>query len=216
MAKFFIYPNPLDSLTQIQHDNGWTADLNPDVDSNGRQGKSVEVPANTPNGHGARLVVSHSNKVTSSNRGFFVYDESAKAWRLQVDDVTLADVVIIEVPVDPPPTDTMPTDPAGIINYTYKHGKFDLTTKEGCGKFTEACCTNLHEYHHTAWGHVRKNPGQNQYNGHAVDAVMLLIDDLDGTKAGIYDIIVSSESSSAKPAFNYAGPSNPSLWYYPA
>jgi hypothetical protein len=65
------------------------------------------------------------------------------------------------------------------------------------------------------WGHVAKNPGQNQYHQHAVDAVMLLAN-AGNTGAGIYDIIYSSASPEAKPAFNYAGPPDYNLWLYPA
>jgi len=53
-----------------------------------------------------------------------------------------------------------------------------------------------------------------------VDAIQLLAahTNLDGTvtTAGIYDLIVSSESSDAKPSFNRQGDPAPNLWYYPA
>jgi len=109
----------------------------------------------------------------------------------------------------------MPSDPAGIVNWTYKHGTFNLGTKEGCGKFTEACCTNLHTTHSALWGHIRKSGAQNQYNGHAVDAVQLS-SAVGGTNAGIYDLIFSTESPQAKPTFNPVGDPRPDLWYYPA
>ena len=57
-----------------------------------------------------------------------------------------------------------------------------------------------------------KSPGQNQYNNHAVDALYALY----GNDAGVWDIITSSVSSSAKPAFNDAGEGNPEEWRPPA
>jgi hypothetical protein len=62
---------------------------------------------------------------------------------------------------------------------------------------------------------VKKVGAQNNYNGHAVDALQLLKDTKD-TKAGIYDIIFSSESPEAKIVFNRADDPAPNLWYYPA
>jgi hypothetical protein len=73
----------------------------------------------------------------------------------------------------------------------------------------------LHTESSGYWGHIAKQPGQNQYNGHAVDAVMLPLN-IPGTAAGIYDIIFSSVSAEAKPVFNMAGPPEYEKWYYPA
>jgi hypothetical protein len=44
-------------------------------------------------------------------------------------------------------------------------------TKESCGEFTERVVLELHNIDPN-WGHVGKRPGQTQYRGHAVDAVM--------------------------------------------
>lgn len=73
---------------------------------------------------------------------------------------------------------------------------FDLSTKVGCGRFTEACAVSLHT-RDPRWGHLRKNPGQINYNGHAVDAVLYL-DDVPGQSQAI-DIIVKAEVSGAYP-----------------
>lgn len=84
-------------------------------------------------------------------------------------------------------------------------------TEEGCGRFTEACCAALHEIN-PQWGHIKKVGAQNQFNGHAVDAIQLLA----GEQKGIYDIIVDSESPNAKPSFNRKGDPEPALFFFPA
>ena len=60
------------------------------------------------------------------------------------------------------------------------------------------------------WGHILKTPGQNQYNGHAVDALMCLA----GPDNGIWDIVHDSVSPNASPQYIYKGPADPNLWYY--
>lgn len=218
MSKLIVYPDPLDSVVRIESDSGWFGILTPYTHTDGRKGQAVDVPDDIQSGWGSRLTVSHGAKVTFSNRGFLV--NQSGAWRFLLDDVTLLDVPKPCPPCpDCPPVDpphNMPSDPKGIIDWTFTHGTFDLASKDGCGRFTEACCTNLHNGHAAAWGHVRKSGAQNQFNGHAVDAVMLLVPHQDGTRSGIYDLIFSSESTSAKPTFNYAGAVEQSLWYYPA
>lgn len=219
MSKFIIYPEPLDSTCTIESDSGWVGILSLYTHTDGRKGQAIEIPEGIISGWGSRLIISHEGKVTFNSRGFLT--EGFDYWRFELDDITLLDSPkpcpeIPPTPVPIPPTDPMPLDPKGIIDWTYKHGSFNLVTKEGCGKFTEACCTNLHDGHSAAWGHIRKTGAQNQYNGHAVDAVMLLVSNQDGTNAGIYDLIFSSESASAHPSFNYAGSVMQNLWYYPA
>ena len=44
-------------------------------------------------------------------------------------------------------------------------------SRESAGEFTELVVDDLHA-NDERWGHVGKREGQNQYNGHAVDAVM--------------------------------------------
>lgn len=216
MSKLIIYPDPLDSVCKIESDSGWSGTLSPYTHTDGRKGQAVGIPDAIQSGWGSRLTVSHGNKVTFSNRGFLV--DLSDSWKFLLDDITLLDVPkpCPDCPPVDPPHDGMPLDPKGIIDWTYKNGKFDLSTKDGCGKFTEACCTNLHDGHSVTWGHVKKSGAQNQFNGHAVDAVMLLVPNQDETRAGIYDLIFSSESTNAKPTFNYAGSVEQNLWYYPA
>jgi hypothetical protein len=86
----------------------------------------------------------------------------------------------------------------------------DLTTKEGCGRFTEACCAALHAVN-PLWGHIKKSGAQNQFNGHAVDAIQLLA----GEGNGIFDIIFDSESPSAKAQFIRKGDPEPALFLRP-
>jgi hypothetical protein len=142
-------------------------------------------------------------------RGVLVYPDATRAY-LQCDDFTLVDL-----PTTPPvpPPNPNPSSPLEVINGVYATGAYNLATKTGCGQFTEECCRQLAALWGTPpWGHVAKSAGQNQYNAHAVDAVMSLY----GSDHGIWDIITSSVSSSAKPAFNRAGDSNPELWRPPA
>lgn len=221
MAKLTIYPTPLDSRCQLQHDSGFSVDGKQGNDENGRPCQYFDIPDSTPNGWGSRLVISAPNKITFMNRGLLLFagaqNHTVEKWLFFLDDIILADVPppIIITPPNPNPPNPMPSDPKGIIDWTYANGHFNLATKEGCGQFTEECCKNLHNNNSISWGFIRKIPPQNNYNGHAVDAVMLLVPK-DSTSAGIYDIILSSESSDARPAFNYVGPANKDLWYYPA
>jgi hypothetical protein len=84
-----------------------------------------------------------------------------------------------------------------------------------CGAFTEAACAALHTEQSAAWGHIKKTPPQNLWNGHAVDAIQLA-GGVNCAPAGIYDIIHDSLAPTASPAFNHKGPADLSLWYFPA
>ncbi len=50
-----------------------------------------------------------------------------------------------------------------------------LVTVDDIGRFTEAAAVELHKTDRR-FGHLRKNPGQTQYNGHAANAVLYLSD----------------------------------------
>lgn len=84
---------------------------------------------------------------------------------------------------------------------------FDQTNPLGRGGFTEAAVTAMHAIN-PLWGHIQKNPGQNRYNGHAVDACMWKRPD--GTMGEIYDII----STVPHWLFISANAANLALWYY--
>lgn len=218
--KLIIFPTPLDAQCVLTHDSGWAIAGVPDTHPTGRPGQSFTIPPNTPNGWGARLTMGAAGKVGLNQKGIlWLNDGMIYPWTpgqeaaFAADDFTLADLpapIVIPCP-DPEPN----ADPFTLIRGVYATGKHELLTKAGCGKFTEACCVELHNRHSLKWGHLRKSGAQNQYNGHAVDAVQLLVD-VGDFKAGIYDIIISSESPDAKPACNWADPPNPSQWYYPA
>lgn len=144
---------------------------------------------------------------SSSQRGLLTLpNDGNPEYTFALDDIR-GSVTVTPIPPPVYPTGT----PEQIINQVYQQGDFDLATKEGCGLFTEACCDALH-HSDAMWGHIKKNPGQNQWNGHAVDALMLLA----GDACGIYDIIFDCESPNAQPTYQYKGEPDHSLWYYPA
>lgn len=207
-----MYTDPIGARVEVHADNGTVALGVPQTGQARDDTQFVTIPFDT-GGMGAQINITAEGRIPFEGRG--ILKASTGKVSIEMDDFHL--------PVAPAPTPTppdtggggggeMPSDPFGIINWTYTNGHFDLSTKEGCGKFTEACCTNLHDNLSQMWGHIRKNPGQNQYNGHAVDAIQLAA----GTGTGIYDIIYSSESYEAYPTYNLKGPADLSLWYYPA
>lgn len=90
---------------------------------------------------------------------------------------------------------------------------FNLSTKDGCGIFTDAVARLL-KSKDARFGHLKKNPGQNQYDGHAVDAVLYL-SDTPGQSVAV-DIIFSSETPEAKPSWGLDVPRySPSDWRDP-
>lgn len=52
------------------------------------------------------------------------------------------------------------------------HSKFNMTTNEGCGKYTEAWVVYAQDNGYPKVGHLKKSGGQTQYNGHANDAFL--------------------------------------------
>jgi hypothetical protein len=215
--EFYFYTTPIGSELELRTDAQGSYVANPHTD-NRPDGQVIILPQDLET-QGANLVINSEGYEEFSVRGILkpslvcphcatVLETQAFFW---LDDVHLKEKESAPppTPIPPPTTSNRPED---IINEVYATGKFNLYTKEGCGLFTEACCVELHNRNNNMWGHVKKNPGQNQFNGHAVDAVMCLA----GEENGIWDIIVSSESSSAHPAYNRAGDIKPELWYYPA
>ena len=210
--SFVLYPTPLSSRVTLTPD-GAPASLGQAYTApDGRPGQVCYVGDTVASGHGAALLVEANGHIPFTGRGFLILEGGVA--RLQVDDVTLTPEPAAPPTPEPGPPQTGGT-PEEIIQRVYSNTRPNLATAAGCGKFTEDCCDALHNEHSTMWGHIAKSPGQNQYNGHAVDALMLL-GNAPGTSAGIYDIIFSSASPEAKPAFNYVSPPDYSLWYYPA
>lgn len=216
--ELIIFTTPANTQGVLRLDGGIALNSHPAVFL-GRQGIGFTCPDATPNGNGAELTLLAANKVTIRQRAIlwirvpdFIYpwvgDQQAA---FAIDDFTLPDVPGPVIPPGP----IGDKHPQEIIQVVYNTGLYNLTTHDGCGQFTEACCTALHEQHSSSWGHVRKQGAQEQYNGHAIDAVMLLNSMPDCDRA-IYDIIVQSQAPDAHPGFNFASPVNASLWYYPA
>jgi hypothetical protein len=86
-----------------------------------------------------------------------------------------------------------PPNRRNLVDTVFTRGGFDLRTKGGCGLFTEAIVWELEQRESGQWWHLKKSAGQNNWHGHAVDAV------LHGPTGYAIDVISSSESSSAKP-----------------
>lgn len=82
--------------------------------------------------------------------------------------------------------------------------------QNGRGKFTEVVVDRLHALD-PRWGHIRKNPGQNQFNGHAVDAIVWK--NPDGVTGEGYDIVTGSGT----PTWGFSGRDADvlELWVYP-
>jgi len=80
----------------------------------------------------------------------------------------------------------------------------------GRGMFTEVVVRALHDVD-ARFGHVGKDPGQNQYNGHSVDAVDFKNDD--GVTGEVYDIV----SGGGAPGWGFSERNEDNLrrWRYP-
>lgn len=78
---------------------------------------------------------------------------------------------------------------------------FDMSTNDGCGQYTESWVASARAHGFNKVGHLKKNPGQTQYNGHANDA--FLYNEPDPTLLRAVDIIFAAE---ATPPYS---PSNP-------
>lgn len=90
-------------------------------------------------------------------------------------------------------------------NFFHDHSsKFDLSTNEGCGKYTEAFVKSARNLDPRI-GHLKKNPSQTQYNGHANDAVLYPtgVSSIDGEIYHAVDIIARAEQK--KPWCDFVG-----------
>lgn len=82
------------------------------------------------------------------------------------------------------------------------NSKYDLSHAEGCGKYTEAFVQHAKNNGFDSCENLKKNPGQTQWNGHAVDA-FLWAEPFSETNS-LYqacDIIAAAESPDAN--FNW-------------
>jgi hypothetical protein len=210
---FAFYPDPTSAVVTVSPDAGGKFASVPYTDpATGRAGQCCYIADGTPNEQGASLDITADGYTPDHSRGFLMLDPTKMIARFQLDDRQLT---ASAAPAPGPTPPSGPPNPFDIIMNVFNTTQPALWTLEGCGKFTEDCCDALHAQSSPAWGHVDKEPGQNQYHGHAVDAVMLAMN-IPGTAAGIYDIIFSSVSSEAKPVFNFAGPAELDKWIYPA
>lgn len=226
MIGYIVFVDPKSVVGVLTLDNGLVLKSHHVTHSSGRPGIGFDIPDDAPNGNGAQLVLTADGYYDEVKRGILWLDRDAGSAFLEFDDFRL-----IQKPVpcpdpepEPIPDPSPAKDPLGIINEVYKTGKYKLSTKEGCGEFTEECCNQLHDRHSKFWGHIQKFPPQNcwppddgnpETKHHAVDAIMLMVNDK-GTEAGIYDIILDTESDNAEPQFIKTDNVNTSLWYYPA
>ena len=80
------------------------------------------------------------------------------------------------------------------VQAIFNEGNHNLSTTAGSGCFTEEVAYRLSQID-SNFGHLRKNPGQNQWNGHAVDAILHL------PSGRAIDIIASSATPQARPSW---------------
>lgn len=205
MPDLYLYSTPPDAAVTLTLDSGAVLHGIP-CEANGRtDAHRLRVLPDTPT-QGGLLHVTCDGMTPFSGRGIVEVVD---------DDVAFLydDIHLQELPPPPslPPRPNPYQDPFAIIQAVYEQGEFDLSEKEGCGEYTEAACLELFKQQSWLWGHIRKKPEQNQWAGHAVDAVMLLVKAGD-TDAGIYDIILDTESENAKPAWTWKGPPDANLF----
>jgi hypothetical protein len=210
--ELYRFTDPGDASISIEFDSGEVIDGVPTIvqtDQGPRDGFVLAVPLGLTGG--VVLTVEREGYVTFSNRAIFWPNPDGPAG-LDIDDIRLVELPEPEQPPQPAPGPPS-NKPLDIINWVYAGGTgqtFNLYMKQGCGEFTEACCRELHQRNNAHFGHIKKRPEQNQWNGHAVDAISCL----SGEEYGVWDIIYSSESSQAKPVYNHAGDPVPEEWYY--
>lgn len=88
-----------------------------------------------------------------------------------------------------------PPNRRSIVDEVFATGRYELVTKAGNGCFTEEVAFRLAQREPGQWFHLKKSGGQNQWNGHAVDAVL-------HESGYAVDIIAFSESTDARPAWS--------------
>ena len=178
MNELYIYARPLDSLVELTLDSGVYLSAH-STHANGRDDAHILVIPGGTHGQGARLTVTADGRQGSSVRGILCPSDNGSPATFVFDDFGELPLDDEEsqppAPTEPEPPDIEATEPEEIIHEVHANTDHDLSTHDGCGAFTEDCCVALHENDSDLWGHIRKpDPGQNQYNGHAVDALMLL------------------------------------------
>jgi hypothetical protein len=204
-----IYAKPSGTVVQLTLDSGQVLTATTTTASGRDDAHVLPLPDST-RGQGSVLTVMCDGHQPQTVRGILHPNDDDGPALFQFDDFGALAVTTVTPPTPEPPPTTGTDDPEAIIQAVYARDDHDLSTHDGCGQFTEACCDQLHTDASQWWGHIRKTAGQNQYNGHAVDALMLA----SGEGAGIYDIIHDSVSPTATPQYIYKGPPDLTLWYY--
>lgn len=213
MPDLYVYTTPASAQVTLTLDSGQRLTGEP-CSANGRSdAHKLTLPNGTPT-QGSLLEVSADGYTPFTGRGITV-NEGGNPPQFVFDDVHLQPLPAAPPTPEPPPAPNPHADPAAICLAVFEQGAYDLSTKEGCGTYTEACVEALHAQQSAMWGHIRKTPSQNHWNYHAVDAVLLLAA-AGATAAGGYDIIWSTESPDARPIWTYKGPdpTGPDHWYY--
>lgn len=184
----------------------------------GRPAWLFSFPEGLENSHGLTLRTFDDIGLLFDGKGMLLteYPDGSARWLFD-------DLERFKRPAPPPCPEPEPEpepDPTlsakSIADAVYASQTWTLTTKEGCGQFTEAVCTALHEEQSEAWGHIKKTGSQNQYNGHAVDAIHLLTANPGCPVKGTYDIVVGAGDPDAKYQWNKGHDSPDESWYYPA
>lgn len=227
MFKLYGFPEPVAAATAIITTDGGLVvrgaiDRHP---ANGALCQRWDFPDGTPSDHGASIEILAPGANPTRQHGILRLAPERSEFVVDVWSAIPEKVCPPCPPPCPDPSCHKPP-PANLspfqhVQAEYATGKYELLTKEGCGTFSEGCCTRLHNAFPAAgWGHIRKIPPQNLYNGHAVDAIQSLhaaADPSGGvTLAGVYDIIKTSEDPAAEPAWSFKGPPITDAWYYPA
>lgn len=207
--ELYFFTQPETAAVQITLDTGQVIPAEKGTYKGRSDGNLMRIPMDVTGTLGSSLKITQTDgTVTFENRGLLITSQTGEAL-FALDDVRYVAEV---VPVPPEPIKPVETDPLSLIQAVYATGEHDLSTKEGCGQFVEACCTSLHENNNAGWMHDKRVPPQNSYNSHAVDAIQCIA----GQYYGMWDIIHSSVSPDAAPCFNLAGPPNPQNACYPA
>lgn len=67
--RLLFFPTPLDAHCELRHDSGLIIGGVAAVHPSGRLGQAFMIPDGTPNGHGAKLLITAPKKVPLEQRG---------------------------------------------------------------------------------------------------------------------------------------------------
>ena len=75
--------------------------------------------------------------------------------------------------------------------------KYDFSTIEGCGKYTEDCVRECLRPLDFKWGLLAYTGNGTKYNGHRIDSILYSAPDIGDSLLRSIDIIINAESSNA-------------------